>query len=270
MERKPLSDSDRSLLADIPAFNESRGKTGWQISGVVIADMDLSGIQLEKARVQNVDWTSVLVRDGTIRNTVFENVDFEKAQFINTSFEDVSFVGCSFSYSSFTGVDLSKVTFDDFELDHTTLKDTNIAETKFENGKDLGSVFDSTRLASVSFSAVKLDNTSFSGGEMRDVSFEKSALVKTDFSALRSDSLAFSDTSIDLGVFSEGSGSGFKFSGCSSERGFTFSRIELSDVELDHCRETAFLTINNATVGDLSILGCRELYKTAFLESKLV
>ena len=94
MPLQALTDQEKQDYADIAALNRRFGKGGFLLKDRVVADLKLTGLQLEQAIVQNARLEALDLSGSIIRNSKFEAVDLSGCDLSNGDFENVQFIQC--------------------------------------------------------------------------------------------------------------------------------------------------------------------------------
>jgi uncharacterized protein YjbI with pentapeptide repeats len=273
----PISDRERALLSDIPAFNRSELASGWEVKGKSLNVTDLSGIKLRKAFFQNVDLSGVKLARSRIQDSVFRAVTFSDSDFSNATSQGTRFINCTFRWRSAHNVRFEDCNFQDCTIQETRIEEPAFAgcnferlscvDTRLSGGSIQRCVVQKSNFRSVAFSKCRMEAFEVSAGGMEKVSFPFVEADRISIAGTSLDECSFGQTKADVlrldGCWLNGvalTGGNFKsleINNAESVRRLSAIKAIISRAAFRNCPKVAEVFLSGSTIPEFSLLKSR-------------
>lgn len=273
MERTRLTEEERGDLSSIERFNATLGKADWLLRNRIVDELDLAGIEMHGAGLENVHFdgidmsggafrstrmTTVNFHSGTFRDAIFENVEFTRCEFADLDSGNATFRKCVFREGSADAWDAVGATFEDcvfeqFPVDSWNLSDATVERTRFEQSELTGLGLYDARLKDVEFKDCTLKDATFSDLEVAGLVFKGGAIVDSGFDGGAYNTLHFAGSNIvGVGFHSVGL-KGFLVSNVETMDGLAFDTCEFEQPVLSGCKASRGLMFIDSKIDSIQL-----------------
>lgn len=285
--QKELNSSEKSILSDIPRFNNIIKEDGWHKTGAIIHNMNLKGIALVNSSLNRADLKNVQF-SGKIENTKFVGSKFEKTNFFDITLENVTFQDCDMEKVEFHNVKLLNVSFINCKANYNRFEKAKFDHVKFQKHTEENGGYLDLEINNSEFTQSQLKRVGFYNGEANSFSFTKSKLSEVNVQNIKTSKLNLSENTLNgftlvknthnKPVFDGNNGVGLGLAGgifnnptIKNSTNLTqveFNKSEVNDLRIENCKllDTFFLTKSN--INQMQITKTR-LELSDFIESTL-
>lgn len=267
MEKRSLTDKEKSLLQDIEQFNAQVGTKGWNLESVAVDQREIEGIRLNQPQIRNTDWQNVIIRDGDVRGGVFEGTYFAGVQISQTRFVNTHFVDCTFQNAVMRNVTFEDVTFENCKFKNNRFENITFTNTRFIDLQEYNSTFKKSHVNSVRLEKSSLKKTGFYDGNMSSIRISMSNLEGVSFSGIQSQDMEFSNSTVNYVSFDEGTHQYVDFHDCQGEEGIVFTSIQIEELKFERCNEMRRVVLYDTECENFILRGSHKINDFGFIES---
>ena len=195
----------------VAKLNEYAQSHAVQLSDVVLASYDLTGVKLNGATFENTEWKGTQLNKGSLGNTQFkktklDGVKFQESVLSDVTFEDVELREVSFFKATLKHVKFIRCKFDAVTADQLKGSDVEFIDSKLVNSSfsegQLIAVIKNSNLNDVEFTDLEIPSSlTFEKSELKEVKADRSILSSLRATGSKVDA-TFANTTIETVEFS--------------------------------------------------------------------
>ena len=269
MERPKLADEEMRELENIHEFNARRGRSGYTLKNrAVPAELNLAGIQLNGAVLQNVELKEVDLSGAKIVGSRLVQVDFVGATLSEATFEDVEFTGCTFQFPVAPKVVFRNCTFRDCSAEEMKTPGAVYENCVFEGFSGKSVQYMDSQLTSTRFERSRLTGCTFYETTLTDVTFADSHVEEATFSGIVGENLSFTGGEVVNTGFEETEYDGIAFEGCNTQ-GVNFDGLKTTRLSVGPAEKMGLFSFIRSEIEGVVVTGCKDVAELAFTDSKV-
>lgn len=263
-----LTEQEKQELLDIAMFNRSLGNGGWSLQNRIVSEINLAGLQLENASLNNVHFEFVDLSNSTIISSKFTDTLFNSSKMANATIQRCEFVNCDFS-----GIDAKKITFKDCIFRGGKAKKWDVNNGQFS--KCIFEKFDGTEIR---FKSAKLHLCRFTDSAFNRCSFYGTSIDESNFNQCKLESVMFSEIYGRELVFEGGElqNSGFESATYTNLKFYeivfrkvSFDSFKISGLEICKCPSESSLVFIDCEMQNIRISDDKPAEEIFFVRSKV-
>lgn len=266
--RQPLTNDEKSKLANIAEFNASHGRRQFALRDREAPGLNLAGIQLNSGTLENIAFGASNLRASGIRFSKLRGCEFKGALFDASAFDQSEFFGCTFDSIEPKTAKWQNSIFNACTFKNCEFTESNFAESKFSGCTFTNCTWKLSILTKTSFDKCTLDFCIFRRGDVSDAAFSDSTLKKCRFIQLMAYKFSITGGEISRTGFEEGMLTQATIKAAAIDAlvldGATFDSLSIEDAP-----KAYGMKIRSSTLKSLKFKACRDMIEPCFTESKV-